>query len=1113
MAIAATATAILATSTAAFANTTNPTATTAVGVVNVNGTETVTVSGSWTWPRGQECVQRYATGWSIGWWGVGSTPVTTNDFTLTNATLILNPSQGQNGVAPPTGSIISTGGIRFPSGGASAGQYFYVGTALSGQEIFTPTFCNAAQPPNGTSTAPFSGTFSASATYPSPRDDPAQICVNTFDVHGSQGKPGNAANYVPLADSDNSIQWKQFDPKLDCSAIATPTLSVTKQADAVTVSAGTSIGFTISVASTSGPTAGTVDGVSLQDPLPSGSGVNWSISPAYSGPGTCSIVGSAAAQRLSCTVGNLAPGKGASVHLSSATNATSAGTYQNTVTASATNAASKQASASTTVLAPSLSITKTADGSSVSAGSPIGFTIKVSNAAGSSVGSATGVSISDPLPAGSGVRWAIDPGYGGPGSCSINGLAPAQSLSCSIGTLAPGASASVHVTSDTTGASAGTYSNTAALSATNAPSMQASASTSVLAPGLNITKTADESSVSAGSPIGFTIDVSNASGTTVGTAREVTLSDPLPAGTGTHWSISPVYSGPGGCSIVGVVPTQAVSCAFGDIAPGVSASVHVATATTAASAGTYANTATVSASNSPSLQASATTTVRAPALVLTKTADATRVSTGSPIGFTILIANAAGTTAGTATAVTLSDPLPGGTGINWSISPGYSGPGSCSITGSAPKQAVSCMFGDMAPSTSTAVHLRSLTTEASAGTYDNTATASATNSTTLHASAGVAVIAPSLRLAKTADAPSAIPGSPIGYTITVSNGGGAGASVGMATGVTLSDPLPGGTGIVWSISPSYRGPGNCSISGSVPRQTLSCSIGNIASGASVAVHVSSPTSPASVGTYRNTATASGTNAPSVSASAATTVAPPTLTLYLGYADGFRTAPHTTPGSPWEGSPYTTFVGCPGDRCTNGVSVYDGGALMISNPSSSALALSSARVVIGGCTFSPWGSRTIPPAAGSTRGSLILTETVGPAPQTSQKSCVSGVAPTVGDDFDTSDTAPGRCSQETRNDGLVPQISIVVGGQTWTFTDKAQILNTGGKDRGCTANETTPWTAVGSFTIAPPKKVSASKYSDHLRRTGQRLSARVDTLPPRSRELTESHSAERRVHRS
>ena len=131
------------------------------------------------------------------------------------------------------------------------------------------------------------------------------------------------------------------------------------------------------------------------------------------------------------------------------------------------------------------------------------------------------------------------------------------------------------------------------------------------------------------------------------------------------------------------------------------------------------------------------------------------------------------------------------------------------------------------------------------------------------------VNAPVLSITKTADATSVPAGSNVGFTITVSNSG----TAGTATNVTLNDPLPSGSGINWSISPAYGGPGTCAISGSVGSQVLSCSFGNLAPGASATVHISSGTSSTCNVTLKNTATASATNAPSVSASATIVVTP------------------------------------------------------------------------------------------------------------------------------------------------------------------------------------------------------------------------------------------------
>src|SRR4029077_7483987 len=82
----------------------------------------------------------------------------------------------------------------------------------------------------------------------------------------------------------------------------------------------------------------------------------------------------------------------------------------------------------------------------------------------------------------------------------------------------------------------------------------------------------------------------------------------------------------------------------------------------------------------------AVTISNCPSLKITKTADAATVNAGQPIGFTVTLTNSG---LGDATGVTISDPLPGGNGVNWSIDTNTPS-GSCVIMGSAPSQALMC---------------------------------------------------------------------------------------------------------------------------------------------------------------------------------------------------------------------------------------------------------------------------------------------------------------------------------------------------------------------------------------------------------------------------------------
>ena len=386
---------------------------------------------------------------------------------------------------------------------------------------------------------------------------------------------------------------------------------------------------------------GAANSATLSDPLPSGTGVNWSISPAYSGPGTCAISN----QTLTCAFGTLASNTAASVHLTSATAGGSCGAYSNLATAAASNASSVQASASITVQCPALAATDTADVATVAAGSSIGYTVSVSNTGAGAANSAT---LSDPLPSGTGVNWSINPAYSGPGTCAISN----QTLTCAFGTLASNTAASVHLTSATASGSCGAYSNLATAAASNASSVQASASITVQCPALAISNTPDSSSVPAGAAIGYTVTVTS---TGTSTATAVTLSDPLPAGIGVTWSISPAYNGPGTCTLV----NQSLTCSFNNLAANASAAVHVSGTTANSSCGQYTSQATASSGNTGPVQASATVTVQCGTLTIYETQQGTFNQSQSGVSYVATVTNS-GAAATASGPVTVIETVPAG---------------------------------------------------------------------------------------------------------------------------------------------------------------------------------------------------------------------------------------------------------------------------------------------------------------------------------------------------------------------------------------------------------------------------------------------------------------------
>src|SRR5205085_1742072 len=352
-------------------------------------------------------------------------------------------------------------------------------------------------------------------------------------------------------------------------------------------------------------------------------------------------------------------------------------------------------------------------------------------------------------------------------------------------------------------------------------------------PNLTITKTADATPVDAGTGVGFQITVANNGPGAATTATAVTITDTLPSLTGITWTIA---SDPAShCSITGPAGSQSLACALGDMAVGASYSIHITSPTTGATSGSLPNTAYAAASNAAQVHDSATIVVQGPSLAITKTADATPVSSGTSVGFTIDVGNGG---PGTATAVTVNDPLPSLAGITWTI---QSQTGSaCSISGPAGSQTLSCSLGNMAAGASYHVHITSPTTGATHGSLPNTASASSTNAPTVHSSATIVVNGPSLAITKTADASPVSSGTSIGFTVTVGNGG-----PGTATSVTVNDPLPSLTGVDWTIDSDPAS--HCSIGGSAPSQTLTCSIGDMAAGATYTLHITSATTAATRG--------------------------------------------------------------------------------------------------------------------------------------------------------------------------------------------------------------------------------------------------------------------------
>jgi uncharacterized repeat protein (TIGR01451 family) len=582
------------------------------------------------------------------------------------------------------------------------------------------------------------------------------------------------------------------------------------------ISAGDNLVFTVTI--TAGGTG--TQSVHLTDTLP-GTGLSWSkggANAAECSPGGPINSGS----QYTCDFNNLSPGNVRVVTFTAAsTPAQCAAAVSNTAditSAGDVNASNNSATASITVNCPSVTLTKQADASPVNAGETIGFTITATN---TGTGTAHGFSITDNLP-GNGTNWSIDSNTPA-NSCNITGPVPNQVLNCSptggLQDLGPGASITVHVTSATTAASCTQVHNVASATVANQanPIGNATSDITVNCPDVNVSKTAVVGTVSAGDLVEFTITVNNSG---AGQAKGVIVTDnPLPAGV--NWSLTP--PSPAECSITGAQPNQHLDCTFATLNPSSPVVIKIQGLSSKDNCGTLSNTALVSATNEPgSLGANnsstATIAVNCADIGILKTPDATPKNATDSIGFTITATNNG---AGDAKTVTVTDTLPTNPGLQWVIDGLDSG---CGISTGT----LTCNWGTLTPGASKLVHITSVTTVATCGQVDNTASVTTSNDGSANSPATIVVNCPNVTVLKSLPQGQANPvnaGDPISFKITVSVNG-----TGTAYNVMLSDTFPATTS-GWSLT---SGPNVCGVAVNV----LSCAFGNVTAGTSFDIVVS-----------------------------------------------------------------------------------------------------------------------------------------------------------------------------------------------------------------------------------------------------------------------------------
>ena len=424
----------------------------------------------------------------------------------------------------------------------------------------------------------------------------------------------------------------------------------------------------------------------------------------------------------------------------------------------------------------------------------------------------------------------------------------------------------------------------------------------MIAPNPTVTKTAVASPIVAGTSAGFNVTVS---GGGTGSATDVTLTDIVPAGhTWTVTGDDVLACTDPNPSDTGLVLSggQTLTCNFGTMAAGDSASITITTTSTPADCALgISNTATITATGdvntSPASNSStASIVVQCPNVSVTKSASTLTVQAPGSLTYTITGSNSG---AGAATGVVITDNLDDDlviTSATFNVDPSTAGETACTWTATGDKNQVTCNVGTLAASdgntdgaepdsvrvtisvTVPTSACPSVTNRASIASSNEPAGATGNN---LSNEVVVAVSCPDVSVDKSVNSSVVVIGSTATFTLTASGG-----TLGTSSDVILTDTVP--TGFTWTVGGANIG--SCKVGATTLTagatvnggQTITCNFGALSANQTRVITLSgTPATANCAATVSNTATVAAdgdTNTANNSDTATFAVRCPTLVI-------------------------------------------------------------------------------------------------------------------------------------------------------------------------------------------------------------------------------------------